>query len=170
MYRETLNLSLRQHIYTRDKGRCVYCSVRLESYHIDHVFPHSEGGPDYAGNLVLACPPCNLQKGERMDIAWISKGLLHLVIVGEDLGWIARHHLSSWTAFATPLFVDLPEAPPVQSNIDEDEDAQEIKLLPLDFKRIRLATGYQERTPIEKLQEARKRVDELVKKARRRRA
>jgi 5-methylcytosine-specific restriction endonuclease McrA len=48
------------------KNKCWWCSKRLKKYHIDHLIPLSRGGPHDASNIVLTCPPCNLQKSARM--------------------------------------------------------------------------------------------------------
>ena len=36
------------------------------TFHIEHVVPRSKGGASDEGNLALACPSCNLHKGDRM--------------------------------------------------------------------------------------------------------
>lgn len=58
---------LRQQIYARDNGRCVYClkSVTLGmDATLDHVNPKANGGLlSDATNLVTACPMCNNRKG-----------------------------------------------------------------------------------------------------------
>ncbi len=46
-------------------GRCYYCNAPLTKYHADHVVPLSRGGTNYAENIVLACPTCNLAKGDK---------------------------------------------------------------------------------------------------------
>jgi 5-methylcytosine-specific restriction endonuclease McrA len=33
---------------------------------LDHVVPRSRGGPGSLSNLVPACGPCNVAKGDRM--------------------------------------------------------------------------------------------------------
>ncbi len=35
------------------------------TFHIEHVVPRSKGGASDEGNLALACPSCNLHKGDR---------------------------------------------------------------------------------------------------------
>lgn len=57
----------RENVYTRDKGRCQYCSVKLsrpESTY-DHVTPRAQGGKTRWENIVIACVPCNQRKGGR---------------------------------------------------------------------------------------------------------
>lgn len=46
-------------------GRCFYCGVQLTKLTAtrDHVVPRSKGGLNTATNLVLACGPCNHEKG-----------------------------------------------------------------------------------------------------------
>lgn len=60
---------LRLAVYARDRGYCRYCYRFMEPehpYHADHVRPRAFGGPTALTNLVLACPPCNTQKGDEM--------------------------------------------------------------------------------------------------------
>ena len=60
----------------RQRHKCYYCQKRLQKtkgkyiYHIDHTFPLSRvAGTDIPANdisyLVLACPTCNLSKGNK---------------------------------------------------------------------------------------------------------
>ena len=52
-------------IYKRDKNKCQYCGS-TKSLTIDHVIPRSRGGKDTWENLVVACSPCNIKKGDKM--------------------------------------------------------------------------------------------------------
>lgn len=46
---------------------CCYCDADLSlSYHVDHVIPLSRGGGNGADNICLACPECNMSKGNKM--------------------------------------------------------------------------------------------------------
>jgi 5-methylcytosine-specific restriction endonuclease McrA len=48
-------------------GTCFYCEEKLGlDFHVDHYVPLVRGGCNSAGNIVLACPRCNLRKGARM--------------------------------------------------------------------------------------------------------
>lgn len=63
--------------YERQKGRCYYCDTKVgNTYHIDHVIPLSRGGSDSHENLVIACPPCNLSKGDKLPHEWVQGGRL----------------------------------------------------------------------------------------------
>ncbi len=57
----------RENVYTRDKGRCAYCGTKIKRSEAtyDHVVPRSQGGPTRWDNIVIACLPCNQQKGGR---------------------------------------------------------------------------------------------------------
>jgi len=35
------------------------------TFHVEHVIPNCQGGPDSADNLALSCPGCNLTKATR---------------------------------------------------------------------------------------------------------
>jgi len=60
-------------VFRRDHFKCQYCGLdglhRFENWltlTIDHVHPHAKGGSRSMDNLVTACQPCNLIKGERV--------------------------------------------------------------------------------------------------------
>ncbi len=60
-------------ILERDKFRCQYCGLDgLASFEnslvmsVDFVIPRARKGKKDANNLVAACRPCNLLKGERV--------------------------------------------------------------------------------------------------------
>lgn len=46
-------------------NRCYLCGKKLKKYHIDHFIPLAKGGTNDPGNLRLACPKCNLNKGAK---------------------------------------------------------------------------------------------------------
>lgn len=55
----------------RHRYCCAYCNRPLEeSYHMDHVFPVSLGGSNGIGNLVPACPDCNVSKSNWFLSEW----------------------------------------------------------------------------------------------------
>ena len=55
----------------RDRAgdRCEYClmhqALQGGTFHVEHVVPICEGGPDSTDNLSLSCPGCNLVKATR---------------------------------------------------------------------------------------------------------
>ncbi len=55
----------RRALFGRDANTCQYCGsgVRLT---LDHVVPRSRGGGSTWENVVTACAPCNLRKGDRL--------------------------------------------------------------------------------------------------------
>lgn len=57
----------KDNVYTRDKGRCQYCGEGLtrRTATLDHVLPRSRGGKTVWTNVVVACMPCNQEKGDR---------------------------------------------------------------------------------------------------------
>jgi 5-methylcytosine-specific restriction endonuclease McrA len=57
----------RQGIVERDRHTCQYCGAELPrtKLTLDHVLPQSRGGIESWENLVLACLPCNVRKGNR---------------------------------------------------------------------------------------------------------
>ena len=59
--------TLRRQVLERDQGRCQRCGskVTLQSFHADHIVPHSKGGLTVLENLQALCASCNLAKGNR---------------------------------------------------------------------------------------------------------
>jgi HNH endonuclease len=57
-------------VWERAHSRCEYCLMPQEydafTHEIDHVIAKKHGGPTVAGNLVLACFPCNNHKGPNI--------------------------------------------------------------------------------------------------------
>ena len=54
----------RKRLFKRDHNSCVYCGS-TKKLTIDHIHPKSRGGKNSWENLVTACLPCNLKKGDR---------------------------------------------------------------------------------------------------------
>jgi 5-methylcytosine-specific restriction endonuclease McrA len=55
----------RFNVFLRDRFSCQYCGAR-EDLTFDHVIPRSRGGLTRWDNVVTACAPCNLAKGNTM--------------------------------------------------------------------------------------------------------
>ena len=53
----------RFNVFLRDRFTCQYCGCR-EDLTFDHVVPRSKGGHTVWSNVVAACAPCNLLKGD----------------------------------------------------------------------------------------------------------
>lgn len=51
-----------------EKRRCWYCGKKItaKNYSIDHRIPKARGGNDSKYNRVVACIPCNQDKGSLM--------------------------------------------------------------------------------------------------------
>jgi 5-methylcytosine-specific restriction endonuclease McrA len=58
----------RGNIYLRDSNRCQYCGKKFSSSELslDHVVPISRGGKSTWENVVCACLPCNVKKGNKL--------------------------------------------------------------------------------------------------------
>jgi 5-methylcytosine-specific restriction endonuclease McrA len=55
----------RRALFARDGWSCVYCGTSTGRLTLDHVVPRSKGGESIWENVVTACAPCNLRKGNR---------------------------------------------------------------------------------------------------------
>lgn len=55
----------RRAVFARDGYECQYCGA-ASHLTMDHVIPRSRGGHSSWDNLVTACAPCNLRKGNRL--------------------------------------------------------------------------------------------------------
>ena len=55
----------RFNVFLRDRFTCQYCGQR-EELTFDHVLPRSKGGTTTWENVVAACSPCNLRKGDKL--------------------------------------------------------------------------------------------------------
>ena len=58
----------RFNVFLRDRFECQYCGSRDELT-FDHLLPRSKGGQTTWENVVAACSPCNLRKGDKMPNA-----------------------------------------------------------------------------------------------------
>ena len=54
----------RFNLFLRDEFTCQYCGAKGEMT-FDHVVPRSKGGRTTWRNVVAACGPCNLRKGDK---------------------------------------------------------------------------------------------------------
>ena len=52
------------------RGCCAYCGQTSDDLHREHVIPLSRGGRHSVGNIVPACPPCNLTKKSKLLSEW----------------------------------------------------------------------------------------------------
>jgi 5-methylcytosine-specific restriction endonuclease McrA len=62
---ELAGYEVREYLLEKFARRCVYCTKTNVHLQIEHLVPRSRGGSDRVSNLVLACAPCNQQKGNR---------------------------------------------------------------------------------------------------------
>ena len=54
----------RFNVFLRDRFQCQYCGAP-EDLTFDHLLPRSRGGQTTWANVVTACAPCNLRKGNK---------------------------------------------------------------------------------------------------------
>jgi 5-methylcytosine-specific restriction endonuclease McrA len=58
----------RFNVFLRDRFSCQYCGNGFSASDLtfDHVVPRSKGGRTNWTNVVAACSPCNLRKGNKL--------------------------------------------------------------------------------------------------------
>ncbi len=73
MSRSTIPQRVRERVIEQAKRRCGYCqtqeSVVGMPLEVDHIIPLAAGGSSEEDNLWLACPRCNVYKGDQTS-AW----------------------------------------------------------------------------------------------------
>lgn len=57
-----------KYLFKLQRGKCAYCKVRLNKYHVDHILAIARGGSNDRKNLQLLCPPCNQKKSAKDSI------------------------------------------------------------------------------------------------------
>ena len=64
--RSRKNISFsKKNILRRDNYTCQYCGQQNLPLTVDHIIPKSRGGTTTWTNVVVACKPCNLNKGNQ---------------------------------------------------------------------------------------------------------
>lgn len=64
-------------LHILQNGLCNYCKIDLsKGCHVDHIMPLSRGGSNWPENLQLLCPPCNMQKHNKIPICQKSPILI----------------------------------------------------------------------------------------------
>ncbi|CAH0354077.1 HNH endonuclease [Aquabacterium sp. CECT 9606] len=67
----------RREVFDKSEGKCFYCGKVLSldgKWHIEHQMPRALMGPDELINLVAACVPCNLAKGDSTALEFLAIG------------------------------------------------------------------------------------------------
>ena len=90
----------KNNVFLRDQYHCLYCGtgVTNSSGTLDHVVPISRGGRTNWENIVTACSPCNMRKGNSLNMkpqyAPYKPGYYELVRKRKQLPFNLRH--DSW--------------------------------------------------------------------------
>lgn len=81
----------RFNVFLRDSFSCQYCGDDFASHDLtfDHVVPRSRGGRTTWENVVTACAPCNLDKGNRLPK---DCGMWPLVPPYQPTNWELQEH------------------------------------------------------------------------------
>ena len=57
-------------ILIKQNHSCAICKIKVDAYHVDHVYPISKGGSNDPSNLQILCAPCNLSKNDTDPIEY----------------------------------------------------------------------------------------------------
>jgi len=81
----------RFNVFLRDRFGCQYCGESLPTHDLtfDHVIPRSRGGHTTWDNVVTACSPCNLVKGNRLPR---EVGMFPLIRPAEPTTYLLQEH------------------------------------------------------------------------------
>ena len=102
----------RRNIFERDHNTCQYCGKRFPKCDLtlDHVTPRSRGGRDSWENLVLACVPCNVKKGNRTP----TEARMPLARRPAKPAWlpklgvaVPKSHIMNWHRFVDVAYWDV---------------------------------------------------------------
>lgn len=80
-------------LFIRDRNVCLYCGNTFSRNQLtrDHVHPVSKGGADVWENVVSACLPCNVRKGDRTP----KQANMPLLAVPYQPSWVEHLILSN---------------------------------------------------------------------------
>lgn len=82
----------RREVLRRDNHSCQYCG-NTRHLTLDHVIPRSKGGRHSWDNIVTACEPCNIRKGNRtpqqagMSLRALPKSPAHPIFSFAEQFW-----------------------------------------------------------------------------------
>jgi len=64
-----------EYIFEKQGRRCANCQMLIygKNKHLDHIFPLSKGGTEYASNLQWLCASCNCGKGAKSPVEWAKQ-------------------------------------------------------------------------------------------------
>jgi len=70
--------ALRYELWKAQGGNCLYTGdtlevTNLQNYHIDHIVPRAQGGPDALLNYILTTNEANKLKGKQTPYEWLHK-------------------------------------------------------------------------------------------------
>ena len=77
----------------------VFCGSKSDLT-TDHLIPRSRRGDDSSDNVVLACSPCNISRGEKGIFEWLGlkeKDRLHRLVAGKYLKQLLTLHEKAGT-------------------------------------------------------------------------
>ena len=83
-------------LLVQGEKQCAYCES-TDSLQWVHLIPQSRNGPDTIDNMILSCPACNQEKGNRNPIEWYDAKMLHRkqvprLVMGKLLKVVLEEH------------------------------------------------------------------------------
>lgn len=78
-----LGSDLRRCLSEAQNHRCCWCGARPDYLTFDHVLPINKGGSDHPDNLVMACEPCNRERGNLQ--VWNMKQIKEMALNRDEI-------------------------------------------------------------------------------------
>ena len=103
----------KKNILRRDNYTCQYCKDTVQPLTVDHIMPKSRGGKTTWTNVVVACKPCNLGKGNLTAVEAGMKLLKNPVKPDYHLHPLSipsapKSHVESWLKYLpAKIYADL---------------------------------------------------------------
>lgn len=103
---------IREYLLAKWNRACSYCGMQNVPLHVEHIMPRARGGTNRVTNLVIACKPCNDQKGTQDIQTFLrhdKKRLAHILAqVKAPLKDAAAVNVTRWELYRRLRATGLP--------------------------------------------------------------